>query len=580
MFAIKNGQDRPPNGNVANSTSNGVSTTNSEQEISACTKCGRDVPVANLMLHEARCNGARQAWEQSMPSSQSEHQSESEPAQNHSTNEQVVVLGQQTESHVSGPTPITASAPPSAPPAVEESAYSNASAPPATFVGNIRPPRTTQSASTSAAAAPSRSSASASATADSGNNIQLSEGQWQCPRCTLINELHHDRCDVCLAPNPTNRPAAVNTSERLIQEVNNGWVNVTYNPQFQMAGRGNIRRVRTSNSNGNTRFSARVQNPLVHGSGNVGTAARVFNGLVNGAIVGSVFAGMGGMIVGGIAGAAGGVMVDRARNREEQQEANETREVANMLANDGGGIQAGSVRVHRSNGHITALASDNHGRNRVIRVRYRDGRRSEIEQQSTNDEQVQQHIRARGDLERSLLEILVQMSYSRDFGPGPGPNVILQPEESFEELIQRFGLGNDNRGASQEVIDSYPVEVVRRVAVNDDDDDDDSMDIDIESESDDESDHKTSSSQHAGEGKTPESDAEDESHHSMETDETSDLGTCNICLEDFKEGELKKTLACPNHPHCFHKDCIDKWLKLVASCPICKNDVGMCKQSK
>ena len=53
----------------------------------------------------------------------------------------------------------------------------------------------------------------------------------------------------------------------------------------------------------------------------------------------------------------------------------------------------------------------------------------------------------------------------------------------------------------------------------------------------------------------------------------SELGTCGICLEDYREGELKKALSCPSRPHSFHKDCIDKWLKLDASCPICKNSV-------
>ncbi|KAL9182832.1 hypothetical protein ACHAXT_004111 [Thalassiosira profunda] len=299
----------------------------------------------------------------------------------------------------------------------------------------------------------------------------------------------------------------------------------------------------------NRRF--RAQNPLVNGNTNVGTAARVFNGLVNGAIVGSVFAGGLGMIAGGIAGAAGAVMVDRARQRDEQNDVRETQDVANMLVNDNGGIQPGTVRVHRGNGFVTALASDSTGgRTRVIRVRYGgDGlqaRRQGIGRTGRDAERQQQTLDERNDLERSLLEILVRMSYSGNFGPGPGNNVILQPEESFEELIQRFGLGTENRGASQEVIDSYPVETVTK------------------EEAGGEEDRKVSA-----EGKTPESGDEADG---PETNQYSDLGTCNICLEDYKVGDQRKALSCP---HGFHKDCIDKWLKVVASCPICKSPVEM-----
>lgn len=47
--------------------------------------------------------------------------------------------------------------------------------------------------------------------------------------------------------------------------------------------------------------------------------------------------------------------------------------------------------------------------------------------------------------------------------------------------------------------------------------------------------------------------------------------TCNICLEEFKEGdEVRKLNHCS---HAFHKECIDRWLSRVASCPICKNEL-------
>nr|TKS17348.1 hypothetical protein D5086_0000014320 [Populus alba] len=48
-----------------------------------------------------------------------------------------------------------------------------------------------------------------------------------------------------------------------------------------------------------------------------------------------------------------------------------------------------------------------------------------------------------------------------------------------------------------------------------------------------------------------------------------DDNTCSICLCEYKHKETLKTI--PECKHCFHSDCIDEWLRLNASCPICRN---------
>ncbi|XP_009766983.1 RING-H2 finger protein ATL67-like [Nicotiana sylvestris] len=44
---------------------------------------------------------------------------------------------------------------------------------------------------------------------------------------------------------------------------------------------------------------------------------------------------------------------------------------------------------------------------------------------------------------------------------------------------------------------------------------------------------------------------------------------CPICLCEYKDGEMLRMM--PDCKHYFHVMCIDAWLKLNASCPVCRN---------
>jgi len=45
---------------------------------------------------------------------------------------------------------------------------------------------------------------------------------------------------------------------------------------------------------------------------------------------------------------------------------------------------------------------------------------------------------------------------------------------------------------------------------------------------------------------------------------------CPVCLCEFTKGEKLKSLPCV---HFYHKDCIDRWLMVGHSCPVCKCNV-------
>ncbi|KAL1187911.1 RING-H2 finger protein ATL66 [Cardamine amara subsp. amara] len=43
---------------------------------------------------------------------------------------------------------------------------------------------------------------------------------------------------------------------------------------------------------------------------------------------------------------------------------------------------------------------------------------------------------------------------------------------------------------------------------------------------------------------------------------------CCICLGGFEEGEKMKVL--PPCRHCYHCECVDRWLRTESSCPLCR----------
>lgn len=56
------------------------------------------------------------------------------------------------------------------------------------------------------------------------------------------------------------------------------------------------------------------------------------------------------------------------------------------------------------------------------------------------------------------------------------------------------------------------------------------------------------------------------------TESNPELERCSICLSKFEAGEKVRELVDCNH--CFHRHCVEKWLKgYRATCPLCRNMV-------
>lgn len=447
-----------------------------------CPNCQRSVPSANIGVHSARC-GRFDSSSQQQPTDDMQEQ-QNEQRQQQQEQQQRSPLSNDPSHSVSNS--ITNNI---------NSSTSRSSSSDWVIVNETgTSPQHTNPQST-------QTTRSTQSNDDIDNAVQLGEGQWRCSRCTLINEANHIQCDACLLPCPPNNNNITNTDLRAAlttRIVNNTLTgsNITYRQSM------------------NT----------------LSTANRMLNGAINGAMVGSVFGGIGGLVVGGLTGAASGLLIDRIRSARdgEQLEASE-REI---LLNDNGGIVPGTMRVHRGQNFITAASTNRHGSTRVLRLRYNTGNLPGGE--ATQDQE---------QIERTLLELLLRTSYNRPMMEGS--HVFIQPEATFEDLLERFGNGLEGRGASQEVIDSYPVEIVG---------------ADMEGRDGGCCEKETSS------------DKADE--ESAKKRPKIDVGTCNICLEDYQAGEEKKSLSCP---HSFHKGCIDEWLQRVAVCPVCKADVGVYK---
>ena len=49
--------------------------------------------------------------------------------------------------------------------------------------------------------------------------------------------------------------------------------------------------------------------------------------------------------------------------------------------------------------------------------------------------------------------------------------------------------------------------------------------------------------------------------------------TCAICLSEYNSKETVRII--PECKHCFHADCVDEWLRMNSTCPVCRKSPSL-----
>ncbi|GMN67811.1 hypothetical protein TIFTF001_036885 [Ficus carica] len=55
-------------------------------------------------------------------------------------------------------------------------------------------------------------------------------------------------------------------------------------------------------------------------------------------------------------------------------------------------------------------------------------------------------------------------------------------------------------------------------------------------------------------------------------------GSCSVCLGDYGENDVLRLL--PHCGHAFHLECVDPWLRLRPTCPLCRSSPHVVAESR
>ncbi|GFH55435.1 E3 ubiquitin-protein ligase Arkadia [Chaetoceros tenuissimus] len=340
--------------------------------------------------------------------------------------------------------------------------------------------------------------------------------EWACPRCTLLNSQSDRRCDACNLPRPDAndddspdgnlRPPDSSFRDRLIDPTSSS----------------------SSSINLSTRDRARTQFLMDEIFNHLSPQPRrpprrsfmdsVGQHAILGSAVGAVSA------ISGMGGGRGSNVLGST--------------LQGAVAGAVGGAISHGIASISGNNNSSSSSRRNSGTRRTTRSATRNRNDTDIDHNpppEPNRPEIPESLRRLGRSYRtfngpgfrvvmmngSLPPEQVQQLQAQGMGvhlvrmqQGPHPVDGM----SYERLLEIFGDGSENRSTDPEVIRSLPSSTI----------------VDVEKE-------------------VPK-----------------DRRQCCICLDEFENGQKRKTLQCL---HGFHEECIDKWLKGSRNCPICKFDV-------
>lgn len=389
------------------------------------------------------------------------------------------------------------------------------------------------------------------------NNSNSNNDEWSCSSCTLINDKAASSCEACGGRNPAMKSPSSFTAASTSSSAMGSDDIRTADP---------VRRERlvggpTMNDYGYDEQYARHQGH--EPSGNAGSPLSVVG---RGALLGGVLGAAGnymrgrplaeGALRGATVGAMSGVFANEMMARSPDQPSNVAAAAAgasyrtvgvggrgySSTMNEGSplsrarsaganGLPAYPVTSHQEG---VARRSSRQPRQsfRVSQVDSHNGFTTTTVQTSGNRGATRVIRRTRPNQARpdpALAYLIHSMTAGGGSGPaaraGVGNNI---DHMSYEQILQAFGDGSENLGASVGDISVLPTS---KVQIN------------------------------PSTGKV---------------DLPSDNCECSICLEEFEVNQVRKTLPCL---HGFHEGCIDKWLHTNGVCPVCKCRVDQRSQS-
>lgn len=339
------------------------------------------------------------------------------------------------------------------------------------------------------------------------------DDEWQCQRCTLLNDKNKSVCVACHAPNPSMAAASASSDgvraadpvrrERLIDD--------SYDPYYFAMSPPR----RSGGSSSHSPLSVVAGGSILGGI--LGAAGAYANGrsVTSGALRGSV------------AGAMGGVLINELSPPPQRRSSSRRSQYDNSFSD------LSEARSAGANGQpaypSTAAVGSRPSRRprssvRVVSTPNQDGTTTTIVSSSGRDGSTR-IVRRSQNTHSGLDPIMSLILHSSLQGRAGAPGRMTRfggagdvDRMSYEQLLAAYGDGSENMGASGGAIASLPTSKVKTKA-------DGTIDL------------------------------------------PSDACECSICLEEFEKGQTRKTLPCL---HGFHSTCVDKWLRTNGACPVCK----------